>query len=119
MLRDIRCPRNIRRCFGGETATGGLIENYHGASVIDGYALMTNFWTQTDAYYVSVVNVVNENIVSMRRAGDLIDGAGDLKRTITSAALGAIAAIVAYEYVFEHGNRRGFHSTGYNLAVAD
>ena len=49
-------------------------------------------------------------------AGDLTDGAGDLKQTITAAALGAMAATAAYEYVSTHGDRCEIHSIGYSLA---
>ncbi len=58
------------------------------------------------------------NVDGVYAAGDLTDGAGDLKQTIT-AALGAMAATAAYEYVSEDGNRCGSHSTGYDLAAAD
>ncbi|MCH7787465.1 MAG: FAD-dependent oxidoreductase [Chloroflexi bacterium] len=49
-------------------------------------------------------------------AGDLTDGAGDLKQTITAAAFGALAATAAYEYVSKHGNRCQWHGMGYDLA---
>ena len=51
-------------------------------------------------------------------AGDLTDGAGDLKQTITASALGAMAATAAYEYITQHGNRCERHAAGYSLAEA-
>ena len=48
-------------------------------------------------------------------AGDVTDGAGELKQTITAAAQGALAATAAYEYVAEHGNRCATHAMGYAL----
>ena len=41
--------------FGGETATGGVIENYPGVPDIDGYDLMLKFKEQTDALDVPLV----------------------------------------------------------------
>ena len=41
--------------FGGETATGGLIENYPGVPDIDGYDLMLKFKEQTDALDVPLL----------------------------------------------------------------
>jgi thioredoxin reductase len=70
MLRDTRRSVIFGANFGGETATGGLIENYPGAPAIDGYELMTNFRTQTDAYDVPVVN---ENIMSILRTDDCFE----------------------------------------------
>ena len=49
-------------------------------------------------------------------AGDVTNGSGDLKQTITAASQGALAATAAYEYVSTHGNRSQLHSTGYTLA---
>ncbi len=42
----------IGEMFGGETATGGLIENYPGYPEIDGYDLMMKFrrWQRPDGY---------------------------------------------------------------------
>ncbi len=48
-------------------------------------------------------------------AGDVTNGAGELKQTITAAAQGALAASAAYEYVSEHGNRCEIHAMGYAL----
>ena len=38
--------------FGGETATGGLIENYPGVPEIDGYDLMLNMKQQVENYNI-------------------------------------------------------------------
>jgi thioredoxin reductase (NADPH) len=46
-------------------------------------------------------------------AGDLTDGSGELKQTITAAAQGALAATAAYEYVSSHGNRCAVHAVGF------
>lgn len=53
--------------FGGETATGGVIENYPGAPQIDGLDLMLKFKEQVDALEVPVVP---ENVSELRRGVD-------------------------------------------------
>ena len=53
--------------FGGETATGGLIENYPGAPQIDGYELMLKMKEQVDALEVPVIP---ENVTELRRGVD-------------------------------------------------
>ena len=53
--------------FGGETATGGIIENYPGAPAIDGFDLMLKFKEQVEALGVPVVP---ENVLELRRSGD-------------------------------------------------
>lgn len=63
-------PAIFGAIFGGETATGGLIENYPGVPAIDGYDLMMNFRAQTDGYGVPVVD---ENIVSLRQIDDCFE----------------------------------------------
>jgi len=70
-----------------------------------------------DVNEVMVDKFGRTNVDGVYAAGDLTDGAGDLKQTITAAALGAMAATAAYEYVSEHGSRCGSHSTGYDLAA--
>ncbi len=52
----------IGEMFGGETATGGLIENYPGYPEIDGYDLMMKFREQSEKYEVSVVDDKVESI---------------------------------------------------------
>ena len=49
-------PIVIGELFGGETATGGLIENYPGYPEIDGYDLMMKFREQSEKYEVSIVD---------------------------------------------------------------
>ena len=51
--------------FGGETATGGLIENYPGVPEIDGLDLMFKLREQAEKYEVPIVS---EDIVSITRA---------------------------------------------------
>ena len=48
-------------------------------------------------------------------AGDVTDGAGDLKQTITAAAHGALAATAAYADVSEHPDACAVHAVGYSL----
>ncbi len=47
--------------FGGETATGGLIENYPGYPEIDGFDLMMRFREQAEKYEVPIIS---EDVVS-------------------------------------------------------
>lgn len=53
--------------FGGETATGGLIENYPGFAEIDGYELMMKFWEQAEKYEVPIVD---EDVAKIERLED-------------------------------------------------
>ena len=46
----------IGELFGGETTTGGLIENYPGYPEIDGYDLMLKFREQAEKYEVPIVD---------------------------------------------------------------
>lgn len=50
--------------FGGETAIGGVIENYPGIPQIDGFDLMLKFKEQVDALGVPLIQ---ENVSEMRR----------------------------------------------------
>ncbi|MCI0787652.1 MAG: FAD-dependent oxidoreductase, partial [Chloroflexi bacterium] len=52
----------IGEMFGGETATGGLIENYPGYPEIDGYDLMLKFREQAEKYEVPIVDGKVESI---------------------------------------------------------
>ena len=54
----------VGETFGGETATGGLIENYPGYPEIDGFDLMMKFREQVDKYEVPVVD---DKVVSIDR----------------------------------------------------
>lgn len=49
--------------FGGETASGGVIENYPGYSEIDGFDLMFKFKEQVDRYEMPVVDAAIETVV--------------------------------------------------------
>ena len=53
--------------FGGETATGGLIENYPGFTEIDGYELMMKFREQAERYQVPIVD---EDVAKIERLDD-------------------------------------------------
>ena len=53
--------------FGGETATGGLIENYPGFAEIDGYELMMKFREQAEKYEVPIVD---EDVAKIERLED-------------------------------------------------
>jgi thioredoxin reductase (NADPH) len=54
--------------FGGETATGGTIENYPGYPEIDGFDLMMKFREQTEKYDVPVID---DKVVSVEHDGHL------------------------------------------------
>ena len=60
--------------FGGETATGGLIENYPGFPEIDGFELMLKFREQAEKYEVPIVN---ENLVSVTTGDDCFEATSD------------------------------------------
>ena len=53
--------------FGGETATGGTIENYPGYPEIDGFELMMKFREQAEKYDVPIVD---ENVVKAEKLDD-------------------------------------------------
>ena len=50
--------------FGGETATGGLIENYPGFPEIDGFELMMKFREQAEKYEVPIIEEDVASIVN-------------------------------------------------------
>ena len=54
----------IGETFGGETATGGMIENYPGYAEIDGFELMMNFRQQVEKLDVPIVD---DKVVSIGR----------------------------------------------------
>ena len=56
--------------FGGETATGGLIENYPGYPEIDGLELMLKFREHAEKYEVPIVN---EDAASITRRSDCFE----------------------------------------------
>jgi thioredoxin reductase (NADPH) len=51
---------------------------------------------------IHVDRVMRTNVAGVYAAGDLTDGSGALKQTVTAAAQGAIAALSAYQYISEH-----------------
>ena len=61
-------PLIVGSQFGGETATGGLIENYPGYPEIDGFELMLKFREHVEKYGVPIVD------------DKLIEGEKDLRR---------------------------------------
>ena len=63
-------PLILGASFGGETATGGLIENYPGYPEIDGFDLMMKFREQAEKYEVPIVS---EDAVSIARSGDCFE----------------------------------------------
>ena len=76
-------PIVIGEIFGGETATGGLIENYPGYPEINGYDLMLRFREQADKYQVPVVD---DKVESLGRAGHCFEATtalGDTYRATT------------------------------------
>ena len=68
-----------------------------------------------DTREVHVDRAMRTNAAGVFAAGDLTDGSGALKQTITAAAQGAIAAFSAYQFVAEHGRRCGMHDNGFVL----
>jgi thioredoxin reductase (NADPH) len=60
----------VGETFGGETATGGSIENYPGYLEIDGFDLMMKFREQIDKYDVPVID---GKVVSLARSGHCFD----------------------------------------------
>ena len=74
----------IGQTFGGETATGGLIENYPGYTEIDGFDLMMNFRKQVEKYEVPIVD---DKVVSVRREVDHFVAATELGDTYESATI--------------------------------
>ena len=73
----------IGETFGGETATGGLIENYPGYPEIDGYDLMVKFREQAEKYEVPIVD---DKVGSIDRTGHCFEaktGLGDTYQATT------------------------------------
>ncbi len=63
-------------------------------------ALGVELNTQTGEVHVD--RLMRTNIAGVYAAGDLTDGSGALKQTVTAASQGAVAALSAYQYVSEH-----------------
>ena len=56
----------VGEIFGGETATGGMIENYPGYPEIDGFELMMKFREQAEKYEVPIVD---DKVISLTSDG--------------------------------------------------
>ena len=70
----------IGETFGGETATGGLIENYPGYPEIDGYDLMMRFREQAEKYEVPIVDDKVESIDRTAHCFEARTGLGEMYR---------------------------------------
>ena len=68
-----------------------------------------------DTREVHVDRTMRTNVPGLFAAGDLTDGSGALKQTVTAAAQGAVAALSAYQWVSEHGQRCRLHERGFAL----
>ena len=77
-------PAIFGAIFGGETATGGLIENYPGYPEIDGFELMMKFREQAEKYEVPVID---ENVASIRRSQDCFEAVTDEGKTYQGASV--------------------------------
>ena len=64
---------------------------------------------------IKVDREMRTNVHGVFAAGDVADGSGDLKQTITAAAQGAIAATAAYAHVSAHPMACAVHAVGYSL----
>ena len=73
----------IGELFGGETATGGLIENYPGYPDIDGYDLMLKFREQSEKYQVSVVDDKVDSIIRTAHCFEATTDLGDTCEAMT------------------------------------
>ena len=70
--------------FGGETAIGGIIENYPGTPDIDGFDLMMKFREQVEKYEVPIVD---ENVASIRRTDDCFEATTDSGEVIQATSV--------------------------------
>ena len=73
----------IGEMFGGETATGGLIENYPGYPEIDGYDLMIKFREQAEKYEVPIVDDKVESIDRTANCFEAMTASGEIYRGTT------------------------------------
>lgn len=67
-------PLIVGSQFGGETATGGLIENYPGYPEIDGFELMLKFREHAEKYGVPIVD---DKLIEARRISDGFEVLGE------------------------------------------
>ncbi len=70
--------------FGGETATGGMIENYPGYPEIDGFELMMKFREQVDLYDVPVID---DKVESIRRDAHSFEATTTLGQQIEASTV--------------------------------
>ncbi len=63
---------------------------------------------------VDVDKMMKTNVPGVFAAGDITNGSGELKQTITAAAQGALAATSAYEYSLEHPFACKGHAVGHH-----
>jgi thioredoxin reductase (NADPH) len=68
-----------------------------------------------DRSEIIVDKLMRTNVHGVFAAGDVTDGADDLKQVITAAAQGVIAATSAYQHVVEHPDACEYHAVGYSL----
>jgi thioredoxin reductase (NADPH) len=68
-----------------------------------------------DTREVHVDRTMKTNVPGLFAAGDVTDGSGALKQTVTAAAQGAIAALSAYQYVTEHSRHCQWHERGFEI----
>ena len=73
----------IGEIFGGETATGGLIENYPGFPEIDGYDLMMKFREQPEKYEVPIVDDKVDSIARTAHCFEARTAFGEIYRGTT------------------------------------
>ncbi len=66
---------------------------------------------------VHVDKEMRTNVHGLFAAGDVTDGSGDLKQTITAAAQGAIAATSAYSHTSTHPDTCQRHAMGFSLVA--
>jgi len=77
-------PVIIGAMFGGETATGGLIENYPGFPEIDGFDLMLKFREHAEKYNVPIVD---DKLVKAVKTADGFEVTGDTGETYRGRSL--------------------------------
>jgi thioredoxin reductase (NADPH) len=68
-----------------------------------------------DRSEIIVDKLMRTNVHGVFAAGDVTDGAGDLKQVVTAAAQGVIAATSAYQHVVEHPYACEYHAAGYSF----
>lgn len=64
---------------------------------------------------IHVDRLMRTNVDGIFAAGDVTDGSGPLKQTVTAAAQGALAALSAYQYVLADARRCSIHERGFRL----